>query len=72
MKDTGIGIKKENHGKILKLFGFLQDSMHMNRNGIGLGLVIADLITQQFDSRITFVSKEGMGSTFTFRFSLEA
>lgn len=46
VKDTGIGIKKVNHDKILKLFGFLKDSMHMNRNGIGLGLVIADLITQ--------------------------
>jgi signal transduction histidine kinase len=41
VRDTGIGISKENQKKLFKLFGFVEDSEHMNRNGVGLGLVIA-------------------------------
>ena len=40
--DTGIGIKKEDHEKLFKLFGFVQDTKNMNTSGIGLGLVISD------------------------------
>ena len=39
--DTGIGIPKQDHGKLFKLFGFVSDSKDMNINGIGLGLAIA-------------------------------
>jgi signal transduction histidine kinase len=39
--DTGIGIPKENQGKLFKLFGFLQDDKQLNVNGIGLGLMIS-------------------------------
>ena len=46
VKDTGVGIKEEDKEKLFKLFGFIQDSEHINKNGIGLGLVIADNITQ--------------------------
>jgi len=40
--DTGIGIKKEDHEKLFKLFGFVKDTKNMNTSGIGLGLVISD------------------------------
>ena len=43
----------------------------MNTQGIGLGLVIADLIVAQFKGKIRFKSKENIGSTFTFNFVLE-
>tara|TARA_B110000285_G_scaffold222285_1_gene276293 strand:+ start:637 stop:777 length:141 start_codon:yes stop_codon:yes gene_type:complete len=39
--DTGIGVPKEDHNKLFKLFGFIQDSQEMNINGIGLGLMIS-------------------------------
>ena len=44
VKDTGVGIKDEDKSKLFKLFGFLEETQNVNTNGIGLGLVIADLI----------------------------
>jgi signal transduction histidine kinase len=46
VRDTGIGISKENQSKLFKLFGFLKDSQQMNKNGIGLGLVISRQLCQ--------------------------
>ena len=43
----------------------------MNTNGIGLGLVISDMIVNQFNGKISFESKEDQGSTFTFTFKLK-
>ena len=40
----------------------------MNKNGIGLGLVISDELAQKFGGEITFKSKAGEGSTFKFTF----
>ena len=42
--DTGIGIKEEDQDKLFKLFGFVQDTKNLNKNGIGLGLAISDEI----------------------------
>jgi len=36
----------------------------MNKNGIGLGLVISDELAQKFGGEITFKSQIGEGSTF--------
>ena len=44
--DTGIGIKKEDQGKLFKLFGFLDSSQELNTKGIGLGLHISKMICQ--------------------------
>ena len=72
MTDTGIGIEYEHQDKLFKLFGFVQDSKQLNRNGIGLGLVIADNIVNQFDGKITFDSVPKEGSTFEFTFLLQS
>ena len=68
--DTGIGIPKEQQAKLFKLFGFIQSSAQMNTNGIGLGLVISDQIVSKFDGMISFDSKFGEGSVFSFTFKL--
>ena len=40
--DTGIGIKKEDQDRLFRIFGFIeQQDKTMNKNGVGLGLVIA-------------------------------
>jgi signal transduction histidine kinase len=70
--DTGIGIAKADQKKLFKLFGFVQDSKQMNTKGIGLGLVISEQIVTQFNGDITFESEKDVGSTFTFKFMLEA
>ena len=41
VKDTGVGIKKEDQSKLFKLFGFLDTTKEINTNGIGLGLHIS-------------------------------
>jgi signal transduction histidine kinase len=43
----------------------------MNKNGIGLGLVIADNLVSQFNGKIFFESEPGNGSTFQFTFKLQ-
>lgn len=39
--DTGIGIAKDDHDKLFKLFGFLDNSKELNTKGVGLGLHIS-------------------------------
>lgn len=69
--DTGIGIKEEDKPKLFKLFGFVMDATNLNSNGIGLGLMISDMIVSKYEGKITFDSTEGQGSTFTFTFKIE-
>ena len=68
--DTGVGIEQKDQDKLFKLFGFIQGTQQMNTKGIGLGLVISDQIVSQFNGDITFQSKVGEGSNFTFKFQL--
>jgi two-component system sensor histidine kinase BarA len=69
--DTGIGIEFEDQNKLFKLFGFVNDkTKKLNRNGIGLGLVIAENIVNQYNGKIFFDSVPKKGSTFTFTFEL--
>ena len=42
----------------------------MNRNGIGLGLVISENIVNMFEGTIDYNSVPDVGSTFTFTFKL--
>ena len=47
--DTGIGIKQEDKAKLFKLFGFVgNQNKQINKNGIGLGLVIANKIVHEY------------------------
>ena len=69
--DNGIGIKKEDKGKIFKLFGLINDQDRSNNTqGIGLGLVISKLVVNKFDGQIDFISEHGSGSTFFFSFEM--
>lgn len=70
MEDTGIGISDENKPKLFKLFGFIKSSLHMNKHGIGLGLVIAKMVTNEFGGDMNFTSQEGEGSQFFFNFKI--
>ena len=72
MNDSGIGIKEEDKRKLFQLFGMVQDTnKKINTNGIGLGLVISQLIIQKFNGIIDFDSKYGEGSQFHFTFEVE-
>ena len=45
--DTGIGISKENKKKLFGKFAKI-DSDHLNTEGVGLGLYISKIFTQEF------------------------
>jgi len=69
--DTGIGIKDEDKDKLFKMYGKLEDKEGVNKNGVGLGLTIANglsaAISEKVDGRgIELESKFGVGSTFSF------
>ena len=65
-----MGIKEEDQDKLFKLFGFIQESEHLNKNGIGLGLVISDKIVNQFGGKVWYESEYEVGSRFSFTFKL--
>ena len=71
VKDSGIGIRKEEHDKLFKLFGFLDATNEINAKGVGLGLNISQRIQQQFGGQILLESEIDQGSTFTCLFDLE-
>ena len=67
VKDTGIGIKKENRNKILEAFTQEDNSTTRNFGGTGLGLTITDSLLKLMNSELKIESEEGKGSTFSFK-----
>ena len=70
VRDTGVGIEKEDQCKLFSRFGKLLRSAEMNHEGIGLGLTIVKQIVEQCDGSIDVVSR-GTGKGCTFRFSMK-
>lgn len=69
--DTGLGIRKEDKEKLLKAFGRVDndESNSLNRQGVGLGLLISDMICKQLNSSgvgISVESELNKGSEFSF------
>ncbi|MDT2661956.1 HAMP domain-containing sensor histidine kinase [Enterococcus hulanensis] len=65
IKDTGIGISEENIAKLFDRFFRVTNSRRKNPDGLGLGLSIAKLITEQHKGEISVTSVPGVGSSFT-------
>ena len=66
VKDTGIGIKKENQDKIFNSFVQEDNSTSRKFGGTGLGLSISNQILGLMNSKLELVSKYGEGSDFFF------
>ncbi|MFR3684473.1 MAG: sensor histidine kinase [Enterococcus sp.] len=64
IKDTGIGISEENLDKLFDRFFRVTNSRKQNPDGLGLGLAIAKLITEQHQGTLTVTSQLGVGSEF--------
>lgn len=71
VQDTGVGIKEADQPKLYKLFGCLTNTREMNTNGIGLGLVISQMITLEFGGATRVKSQFKVGSRFQSSFLLE-
>eukprot|EP00356_Strombidium_inclinatum_P007858 CAMPEP_0170510394 /NCGR_PEP_ID=MMETSP0208-20121228/65738_1 /TAXON_ID=197538 /ORGANISM="Strombidium inclinatum, Strain S3" /LENGTH=249 /DNA_ID=CAMNT_0010793849 /DNA_START=1323 /DNA_END=2069 /DNA_ORIENTATION=+ len=62
--DSGLGIKVIDQMKLFKLFGRLKSNQKVNTKGVGLGLSITKMISEEFGGSVTVHSKRGRGSTF--------
>lgn len=71
VKDTGIGIKDENHEKIFQ--SFIQEDNTITRKfgGTGLGLAITNQLLALMNSKLELNSHFGEGSEFFFTVELE-
>jgi signal transduction histidine kinase len=69
--DNGCGISQADRPKMFQLFGCLKRSQKMNANGVGLGLVITKMITEEFGGTVQFVSLPEVGSVFQSSFLLQ-
>jgi len=65
VKDTGIGIPKEEQEKIFKRFYRVDKSRSRETGGVGLGLSIAEWIAHVHHGRIEVESELNQGSRFT-------
>ncbi len=65
VKDTGIGIDKNNLEYLFEAFTRIDLPSHRNIEGTGLGLAIAKELTELMQGKIYVDSVLGVGSTFT-------
>jgi len=71
VSDTGRGIKKGDFNKLFKMYMKIEDKEGFNKQGVGLGLSIANniskiLCSQAQNNGIHVQSEYGSGSTFSF------
>jgi len=71
VKDTGIGIIKENIDKIFDRFHQIIDKSYKKQEGTGLGLTISKAIVNLLNGEIWVDSVYGIGSVFYFTIPLD-
>ena len=65
MKDSGIGIAKENIGKLFHNFSKLADTKGLNSQGTGLGLSICKHIIEKMGGSVRVESEgDNQGTSF--------
>jgi signal transduction histidine kinase/CheY-like chemotaxis protein len=66
IRDTGIGIKKENLNRIFEEFRQESDGHHRPFEGLGIGLTLAKEVVERMGGEISVQSEKGIGSEFSF------
>ena len=65
IKDTGVGIAKEDIDKLFTKFSRIHNQLSIKAGGSGIGLYLASEIIKLHSGKISVVSKLGKGTTFT-------
>lgn len=71
VRDTGIGISKENQKRIFSAFEQAENTIAATYGGTGLGLSISSRLVRMMGGEIHLNSDEGKGSDFSFILSLK-
>ena len=69
IKDTGVGIPKEDICKLFMNFGKLEDHAGNNKHGTGLGLSICKSLIELMGGSVRVESELGVGTTFIMQLS---
>lgn len=64
--DTGIGIRKEDQGKLFDSFQRVDEAKNHNIEGTGLGLALTKYLLEAMGSKLLLESEYGKGSAFYF------
>ena len=70
VKDTGVGINKQDLDKLFKFFSQI-DHPDMEYEGTGLGLIISKKLIEILGGKISVSSEKGRGSSFQFEIKLK-
>lgn len=66
VRDTGLGISRDQQSRIFETFTQVDQSSHRQRHGAGLGLTIATNLVRLMGGKIQVESEPGKGSCFYF------
>ncbi|TSC73931.1 MAG: multi-sensor signal transduction histidine kinase, partial [Parcubacteria group bacterium Gr01-1014_33] len=72
VKDTGIGIPKEEQGRIFEKFTRASNAQLIKTDGTGLGLYIAKQAVDLLEGKIWFESEVNKGTTFFVELPIES